>query len=318
MIRKLLVGLNKRKVKVFSLFLLCSFFAWTISKLSETYESRATFRIDYTNYPDTLLLKSNADLYLTAKVRTSGFRFLALGLNQKTIALEVDGVALDGGRYFLEAEEVKAQLDRQLANTITLLELDRQRLYVDLYQVISKQIEIEPQLTLNLAPNHILEGSLRLTPETVTVKGPSSEVRMIKKLKTETFVFEELTEGFSKTLTVLRPDSLANTIIQPKFVKVSGTVVRFSEREFEISITPKHLPEGYQMRTFPKKVRLVCKAALDDLKTLQAADFTVFADYAVVKDTDSETIDLELGAFPDGLYTVRLLEDEVEFVLEKL
>src|SRR6056297_929627 len=57
--------------KLFSLFLLCSFLVWFISNLSETYESRAYFTLNYRNLPDSLLLGKNSNSQIEAKLRTS-------------------------------------------------------------------------------------------------------------------------------------------------------------------------------------------------------------------------------------------------------
>jgi hypothetical protein len=76
MFKNLLGNLNQKKVKVFSLFLICSFFAWFLSNLSESYESRCEFELNYQNLPDTLSLGKNAVTSMEGKLRTSGFQFL--------------------------------------------------------------------------------------------------------------------------------------------------------------------------------------------------------------------------------------------------
>lgn len=288
-----------------------------MSKLSETYESRASFPLRYTNFPDSLWLNTNADDYVTAKLETTGFRFLSMGINPKELELDIREIKQEGRRYYLEANDVKAQLDRQFSNNVSLLELDRRRLYVDLYEVATKKIKVTAGLNLNLAPNHILDGPLQIDPPEVALKGPQSEIAMIDQLHTVPLVLNEVTDDFSHTLSVVRPDSLTNILITPKFVKISGKVVHFSEKEFVVDVSPIGFPDGYQMRTFPKSVKLICKAGLERLKQLHPNDFKVEADFRLVGDSGASTIGLELPELPEGVYAIRLLEDEVEFVLER-
>jgi hypothetical protein len=315
-IKSLFEKMNSRKMKVFLLFLLCSFLAWSISKLSDVYESRTSFTIVYENIPDSLLSKGDTNRNIAAKIKASGFQFLVYAINPKTVTLDLENVLEQDGAYFLTAKMVKTQLENQLPNRISLLELEAPVHYTDLYLVDSKIVPIVPQINLRLVQNHVLRGELEVEPDSVQIKGPKKDIAQIKKVYTEPVELNDIEANFSTRLDLLSIDSLGSVVMSTKEVMVSGTIVRFSEKEFDVAIKARNVPEGYRIRMFPDHVKLVCKAGINTLKSLKASDFEVFVDYGSV--TDNKYLFVELDQEPNDVFSVRLLQNRIEFVLEKI
>lgn len=317
MFKKLLHGLNQRKVKVFSLFLLCSFLAWFLSNLSESYESRANFTINYRNLPDTLLLGKNSENTLEAKLRTSGFQFLYFNFFKKRVDLDVSQVTYQNGNYVLTEATLKKQIEQQLSQNISLMDLGRDQLKVDLYQVVSREVPIKADVSLQFEQNYILDGALEITPNHVVVKGPGNEVDTLKSIVTGPLQLANLSTDFSREVPLIFPKGLDNTIFSNGRVNVSGKVVRFSEKVFQVPVQVVNLPEGYQVKTFPNVVTVLCKATVDRLKELSLNDFGVTADYGQLNGTDKNTLFLRLSKSPENVYDVKLQEPSVNFVLEQ-
>nr|WP_293301016.1 YbbR-like domain-containing protein [Allomuricauda sp.] len=317
MFKKLLHGLNQRKVKVFSLFLLCSFLAWFLSNLSESYESRADFTINYRNLPDTLLLGKNSENTLEAKLRTSGFQFLYFNFFKKRVDLDVSQVTHQNGNYVLTEATLKKQIEQQLSQNISLMDLGRNQLKVDLYQVVSREVPIKADVNLQFEQNYILDGALEITPNHVVVKGPGNEVDTLKSIVTGPLQLANLSADFSREVPLIFPKGLDNTIFSNGRVNVSGKVVRFSEKVFQVPVQVVNLPEGYQVKTFPNVVTVLCKATVDRLKELSLNDFGVTADYGQLNGTDKNTLFLRLSKSPENVYDVKLQEPSVNFVLEQ-
>ncbi|WP_222984384.1 YbbR-like domain-containing protein [Flagellimonas meishanensis] len=317
MFKNLLRNLNQKKVKVFSLFLLCSFLAWFLSNLSEPYESRCDVKLNYTNLPDTLLLGKNAVTSMEAKLRTSGFRFLFYNLFAKRLDIDVSQARYENGKYLIDDALLKKQIDGQLSQSISLLDLDRKQLVLDLYQVASKEIPIAPNLDLRLQQNFILDGPLGIEPSHVMAKGPLSEIDTLRQIMTAVIELKDIAVDFNREAPLVFPKGLNNTIFSLERVKISGKVVRFSEEIYTLSIAVINQPEGYSVKTFPNSVSVLCKAKLDRLKEISESDFEVVADYGRLDGSGKGTLYLELKKSPKNVYDVRLLENTVNFVLEQ-
>mgnify|MGYP000173619207 CR=1 FL=1 len=317
MVKKFLQGLNRRKVKVFFIFLLCSFLAWFLSNLSESYESRVNFDLNYRNLPDTLLLGNNAVNTMEAKLRTSGFQFLYYKFWNKRVNVNLGEVQYRNGRYMLSEDALKKQIEQQLSQNISLLDLDRRQLTVDLYQVSSKEIPIVAQLDIQFEPNFILDGEPMISPPTVTVKGPKKEIDTMERIFTSKLEMTHVSADFTEEALLVFPKNLVNSIFSTNRVEVSGDVVKFSEEVFEVPVKVVNLPDGFQIRTFPNSISVLCKATVERLKSLSPSDFEVIADYRRLGNSGDNELFLEILETPEKVYDLKLLVNKVNFVLEQ-
>nr|WP_262897113.1 YbbR-like domain-containing protein [Muricauda sp. CAU 1633] len=162
-----------------------------------------------------------------------------------------------------------------------------------------------------------MDGVPQITPDHVMVKGPESEIDTLTEILTEPLQLTNLAADFSRDVALVFPKGLDNSIFSVKRVNVSGKVVKFSEKVFETSITVVNSPEGYQVKTFPNAVTVLCKATVERLKSISSSDFEVEADYAQLSGTNNNTLLLTITRKPENVYDVRLSEKTVNFVLEQ-
>ena len=235
----------------------------------------------------------------------------------KRIDVDVSQVEYQNGQYVLTDDVLRKQIDVQLSQNISLLDLDRSRLVVDLYQVASREIPIRASLSLQFQQNYIMQGEPQITPDHVVVKGPESEIDTLDEIQTEPIQLTNLATDFSRDVPLVFPKGLDNSIFSIGRVNVSGKVVKFSEKVFETPITVVNSPEGYQVKTFPNAVTVLCKATVERLKGISSSDFEVEADYAQLNGTNKNTLFLTITRKPENIYDVRLSEKTVNFVLEQ-
>ena len=231
--------------------------------------------------------------------------------------LDVSQVVYENGKYTLSEDAVKKQLEGQFSQSVSLLDLDRNRLEVDLYQVASKKIPIAPNVELQFQSNHLLDGVFKIEPDSILVKGPAREIDTLKRVKTEAIVLTDIASDFSVDAALVFPNTLENSIFSKSRVKVSGKVARFSEKEFEVPIQAINFPEGYEVKLFPTKISLICKASIANLKEISSEDFQIVADYKQLGGANNNSLLLRIVQSPEDIYGVRLQERTVNFVLER-
>lgn len=318
MVKKVWNGLNKRKVKVFSLFLLCSFLAWLISNLSDQYESRIEVTLNYQKLPDSLLLGKEVQKNMEAKIRANGFQFLYYNFFKKQIDLDVSQALYLEGDYVLSEQALARAFEQQLSHSTSLIALDRDRLEVDMYRVASKEVPVKANLGLKFQQNYMLDGKIWINPSHILVKGPSREIDSLEVLTTSFLELTNVSADFSRELPLLLPKNMENSVFSAGKVQVTGRVSKFSEKVFEIPVKVLNVPEGYQVQTFPNTVKLVCKASLQRLKEISLSDFEVVADYGQLKSAGNSTLFLRVSQQPENVYDVRLQEgNTVNFILKQ-
>ncbi|MFT4832114.1 MAG: hypothetical protein ACI815_001766 [Psychroserpens sp.] len=318
MIKKTNNGLQKRKVKIFSLLLLCSGLAWFVSNLTERYTSTTTFNLEYVNVPDSLLFKGSSQDKLEVKLKCTGFQFLRYNFSPKIVQLDLSYIKKKGTKYYLPQETCVKQIDGQLPPSISLVDLDnRDTLYFALYRLYSKTVPVVSRLKIDYAQNYMLDGLLKMEPKEVTLSGPKNEIDTIRKVWTSEVNIKEIKDDFLKELALVKSNKLLNTRYSSNEVRVSGKVARFSEKIVEVPVEVINLLQDIEIKTFPNKISVLCKGKIERLKNVKASDFRVVADFNTVKDTKSSMIVLKLANKPEGLFDIRLLEKEVEYILNK-
>src|SRR5690606_9722462 len=153
----------------------------------------------------------------------------------------------------------------------------------------------------------------------ILVKGPARELDSLEVLRTSFLELTNVSSDFSRELPLLVPKGMDNSFFSASKVLVMGRVSKFSEKVYEIPVKVLNIPEGYQVQTFPKTVKLVCKATVERLKEITEADFGVVADYAQLKTAGNSTLVLEIAQQPEDVYDVSLQEgNTINFVLKQL
>tara|TARA_R110000868_G_scaffold392596_1_gene663266 strand:+ start:850 stop:1815 length:966 start_codon:yes stop_codon:yes gene_type:complete len=310
-------GLKKRKVKVFLVFLLCASLAWLINKLSLTYTSNTTFQVEYINVPEEFLLANTPKDEIQVRLQAAGFQFLGYELKPKHIQLDVSKVMYKDDSYYLTSDQIRIQLESQLNNYSTLTDFESDAIYFDFTSLESKIVPVKALVELTFATNHILEGDIKVKPDSIQISGPKSQIDSISHIRTVLLKENNLNSSFSNEIALQLPEQLKGTTFSSQNVVVSGNVVKFSEQVIKVPVHVINLPENVRVRTFPEIVEVRCQGTLEHLKELEIEDFSVEADYAKVSKETENRLTVKLVKYPITLNNAVISTNEVEFILRR-
>lgn len=316
-IQRLKKVLNRRKVKLFSGFLFCSFLAWFISNLSESYNDFATFNLRFVNIPEDYMLIKASKEKVDVRIEALGFQLLGFSFRNKNVDIDMSSVEKNKGRFYITNTVYQKQLSKQLSNSIRLLEVERDSLFFDLKEISSKEVPVKPFVQMNFEQNYHLEGNLTTEPSFLTIRGPKDEIDSIRFISTPEVVFSNLDADFSRTVSVVKSDSLVNTSFSTESVRITGKVAKFSEKIIEVPVQVINLPQKVSIKIFPENVSILCKAKIEILKNLKGADFKVVADFSRVSGEGDKKLPLQLLENPENVYSANLVETEVEYILKR-
>ncbi len=312
--------MDKRKLNIFLLLLFCSSMAWFISKLSESYTHTVTFDLEYINVPDSLLLQGFSKQKIVAKLKGNGFLFLRTNFGKNKLQIDASAPVQKGNstRYYIPPLNYNQQIDNALQNYFTVVEVDRDTLFLKFDKIASKKVIVEPKIIISTVQNFLREGELIIKPDSIRITGPKNEIDTMTKVVTEVKNLKGLSTNFTEQLTLKKPKSLKNTIFSVETVTISGKITKFSEKIVYIPIEVTNLPEGMEIRTFPQEIPILCKARLEDLKELSPFGFKLIADYNGIKNSTSDKLFLQLIQQPNILLDATIMETEVEYILRKI
>jgi len=317
LIKKIGKHLKKRKVKIFSIFLLVSSLAWFINKLSESYTSNTTFKLNYYNIPEGYLLKSVTKEKLDVKLQAIGFQFLGFGLSAKEIAIDLSEEEVKNSKFSLSVKQIQKQVEKALPNSMVLKDLDKENIGFELVKIITKSIPVNANVKLTLQKNCMLDSAIVLEPNTIEVTGPENEIDSLQSLQTALVELSNIGEDFSKRATILTPKVFKSTTYSAENVIVKGNVSRFSEKIINnIPIKVINLPKDTMVKIFPDRAKILCKAKLDVLKKISEEDFVVIANYNNMLQ-GNEKVSLEITSAPNEVYSATLLENKVTYIISE-
>ena len=316
MFKKIRHGLNQRKVQIFLLFLLVAFLLRLVSKLSEDYTKQSFFWVSYSNQPDSIRILPITLDQIPVRLKSNGFTFLSYSINPKSIKLDLSDMNYRNNTYYIPRNDFQGQIRDQLAGSMQLLEVGIDTLFIEYLAVIEKEVPVEIKGSYSAAQNHLIDGSVDVTPDKVTLVGPREEIDTIKRIRTVTSDHLDLTTDFNFREDLILPENLLHTTLSPGQVAIAGTVYKFSEKLIDIPVTVLNVPAGMEIKTFPEEVQVLCRAKLDRLKTLTADDFTVTADYNSIQ--KEQLLQVRIQEQPGDIPSTQLLDTHLEYILRRL
>ena len=316
-IERIKTGLKKRKVKVFLLFLLFSTVAWLIDNLSESFVSNTTFALEYVNTPEEFLLTNKPKSSIDVRLKAIGFQFVGFEIRKRKVQIDLSKVNVKNGRYYILPKVYRKQIENQLPKSMALLEMDNDTLFVDLIGLIAKKVPVIPRTTIDLAKNYMLEGPITISPPTVTIRGPKSEVDSIDSIRTSLMDLESITDDFAQEHSLVLNRALTKSSVTPSKVIISGKVLRFSEKVVSVPIVMLNVPDNIKVRMFPDEVQVLCQGTIASLKSLDTSDFNIVADFGQVEEATSNRLPIRIDNVPKNLRNASLLTKEVEFILRR-
>ncbi|NNF19811.1 MAG: YbbR-like domain-containing protein, partial [Flavobacteriaceae bacterium] len=188
----------RRKVNTFLLFLLASFMAWLISKLSDTHTDQALFELEYINVPDSLILTGASKQEVGVRLEASGFQFLGFNFSKQKVAVDLTELTHDGSRYLIPADVYREQIEKQLPMSMEIRGMDRENIYLDFNQIHEKPLPVISTLNITLGKNHLMDSTLTISPDTVMIRGPLNEIDTISRIYTKERNLSGITEDFSE------------------------------------------------------------------------------------------------------------------------
>ena len=136
----------------------------------------------------------------------------------------------------------------------------------------------------------------------------------MKVVRTELVVFKNLKDTVDTTCKLQRVRMLRYSSDR---IKLSISVEAFTERKVQIPITPINCPSHLLIRTFPAFVTATYTVGLSYFNVLNANDIQITLDYNDLKSNNLSKQKLKVTNNTTHISNIRIVPEEVEFILEQ-
>ncbi len=311
---KLATIFRNKKTVTFAMFLLFAAVIWLFIKLSKEYEERIEVSLFFAENNKERVVTNVSHNKVKVLVKSSGFQLFIYQLKQNKITLDVTDMGIDDLQLNLSSERFKSEFRNEVFNGSNVLTISPQNITVTVDTLSSKAIPVKSNLQLIYRNGFMLEDSLTVTPQKITVYGPSEVLDTLNLVTTVYKDIEDLHQDFSYTMQLDKP--IAEQLrFSDAEVTVTGKVIRFSEDVIKLPVRFENVPPGVTLKTFPDEVPVVVKGSLADLKRISKTDFDLVCDFTTI-DSTSTFIKTTLKQKPDQIEVIEIQDENFQVLVK--
>lgn len=307
---------SKKIPKTFISFLVASFFIWLLITFSKEYTTVITYAVIYKNIPQNKLLQEAPIKEIDITVKASGFKILRSNLKNQKIQLEASALKRKKNAkfYFLTSNQV-IKIQKQLLSGLELLEIAEDTIYLNLGILSSKKVALKPNLEINYHIGYALLNDIKITPDSIIISGPESQVKKINYLELVALKLNDVKSNFLEEVAILKSNN--NFKFSTLKTTISGNVDKFTEGKLQIPFRTKNLPKDINLVTLSEKVEVVFVVALSNFSKISEASFKVECDYLISKNNNLGYLIPKVILMPDFIKSAKIIPKKIDFLIQK-
>lgn len=300
---------------VFLFFLFLSAVIWLIMTLNETYEKELVVPVRITNIPKNVVLTSASIDTIHVTVRDKGWLLLSYLYGERRPALNINYKNYDRGNGggIVSGSELKRIAEQKLEMSTKITTIKPEEL--EFFYNNGERKRVPVYWTGRVIPEQLYYISdVKFSPDSVDVYASHEKMDSIRMVYTEPLNYV----GFRDTLTITCKMAHPSDVkIVPEHIKIAFHTDVLTEESIGVPIKCLNLPKGKVLRTFPAKVNVNFVAGVNLIKSLQAEDFIVVADYLEIEQKPSEKCNIYLRKVPQGISRAILSTKQVDYLIEE-
>ena len=222
------------KTNVFLVFLGLAIITSFTSKLVSTYEKNIDFTVLPSDLPNDKVLTDQSSEKISLKLKGYGFNFARYYFKNPILKLPVNEMKTNKSSFIWTKEKNLFSLER-FVRPMTLMNISEDSLVFYFDKYTTKSVPVKGFTEIKYAAGYGSFGSLKLTPDSVKVIGPSYTIQTIKSIKTELISIENVKNDLKGKIK-LKLDGLENTIVENTEVEYFLNVDQFTEETVDVNI----------------------------------------------------------------------------------
>jgi hypothetical protein len=192
---------------IFSLLIAVFLWVWTASEAKVINELEVP--VDFTGVPEGMVVVG-PDAHRSLITQVRGPREIVKRVRQADVEIRVDLSKSGMGPQILEV----ARQSVRLPSTVEFVTVQPPTLRISLEKLVTATLPVRPSFTGRPAGNLVVAG-WSVEPSEVQVSGPSSNVRKINHVETQTVSLDKRREGFTEVVAPVSPDSEVTVVPGP-------------------------------------------------------------------------------------------------------
>ncbi|CAM4282152.1 YbbR domain-containing protein [Pedobacter westerhofensis] len=295
--------------------LLLAIAGWLFLALNNKYVYTAKTVLVYKNFPQKKAFHPLQSDTVDLLVEGTGWQLLFARLRVSPPSINISLDKLNNRNYILFSEQLYS-VNSQLETSQKIISVRPDTLYFDFSKRTVKRVPVKLVSKLTFARQFGISDDIEFTPDYVTVSGPQEELEKIREWKTDTLKLTDIQRPSVSRL-AMKPNLQKNVNIFPSTIEVKLPVDEFTEKTLEIPLKVLNNSEYYNVKLYPKKVKITFLVALSSYQQVNEDFIEASVDLNEWKIQKHHQLSIKLTRFPDYCRKVKLVPEKVDFIIEK-
>ena len=310
----------RKKILLFSVFLLISVFIWLLNALGRNYTAQIEYPLVYTDLPLDRVFVGDPPENLDLRINALGYALLRYKILKKPvpISFKVSSYTMnrpgrDSTRAFIVTRYLKDQIAGQLPSELQLLEIKPDTLHFQFARRLEKMVPVRADLGFMLDNQFTTREGIQLVPDSISISGPDAILDTLSYVYTERVDLGLLNRNYSDKV---RLKKISGLEFSDSRVNCAIELEKYTEVQRSIPIEVVGLPDTLVMQTFPSKVKFTCNVGLSKYERANNNVFRAVVDFTSLEEQSNE-LQVSIQNMPSYLLSYDYFPKTVEFLISR-
>lgn len=315
-VKDFLLSYKSREFLIFLFFFFIAGGFWLLQTLNNDYEAEFSIPVRLKDVPNNVVLTSEPPSELRIKVKDKGTVLMnyMLGKSFFPVTFSFDDYKSRGNHVKVYASEFERKIRNQLNASTRLLAVKPDTLEYIYSTGKSKKVPVHFEGKVTAGRQHYISDTI-CTPDSVLVYAPKKMLDTITAAYTQRLELENIADTVKRRVAL---SAVKGAKFIPGSVELTFPVDIFTEKTVEVPIHGVNFPADKVLRTFPSKVHITFQVGLSRFSNIHADNFVINVSYEELLRLGSDKYKVKLKSFPKGVSQIRIVPEQVDFLIEQI
>lgn len=315
-IKDFLLSDKSREFLIFLFFFFVASGFWLLQTLNSDYEAEFSIPVRMKDLPNHVVLTSEPPSELRIRVKDKGTVLLNYMLGKSFFPIHFSFPDYQGKNSHVKifASDFEKKIAVQLNASSKIVSIQPDTLDYIYSEGKSKRVPVRFQGRITAGMQYYISDTI-CTPDSVLVYAPENMLGSITAAYTKKMELENILDTTRMQLLLLAPKGAK---FVPSVVDMTFPVDIYTEKTVEVPLVGVNFPEDKVLRAFPSKVQITFQVGLKQFRQVQASDFVINVPYDELLQLGADKYTVRLNACPKGITQVRILPEQVDFLIEQV
>ena len=273
------LNISGRELAVFLLALLLAFSIWLIHNLSLKYNDYLSIPVRaHSNLRGYSNVSSNT-CDVTARCRATGYKVITSGWRARRKPVEINFPSSvmkhsSDDRFYVTSSDLTEYIHLIYGNDVSVEHFVSDTLFFRFPYQEHKRVPVHPVYSVSYRHQHMSDGQIEVSPDTVTIYGEPFHLENIERVFTKPIKYSDLSHDVRG---VVELEKIRGVRFSDAEVEYELDVVRYVELKVDAPVEVLNVPEGKVMLVYPSSVEVALKCAFPLLSKME--DIRMYVDY---------------------------------------